>query len=459
MYNETICAIATGITNSGISIIRVSGENALSIVDSVFVNPLKKHTLSSKESHTVSYGFLLDGDEILDEVLVTYFKGPKSYTGEDTVEVNCHGGMYVTNKVLELIIKSGARLAQPGEFTKRAFLNGRIDLSKAEAVMDLISSESDMALKSSVSGLRGSIYEKIKDIRKKLIYEIAFIESALDDPEHISLDGYKDVLFKRINVIKESINNMISSYESGKVIKNGIRTVILGKPNVGKSSLLNALSGEDRAIVTDIAGTTRDIIEEKIRIGDVNIILVDTAGIRKTDDPVEKIGVDKALKSIDSAELIIFVIDSSIPLDSDDMDIIKIIKDRKSIIVYNKSDLEPKVDFENLTEYFDRNYIVSFSSVENKGIEALGNKIKNMFIQEGLNPSNEVIITSLRQKEALIESDVSLNHVIESIENDMPEDFYSIDLMSAYSYLGNIIGEELSDDLVNEIFSKFCMGK
>lgn len=459
-YNDTICAIATAPATSGISIVRVSGPNAISIVDSIFVNSFQKHILSTKESHTISYGFLLDGGKIIDEVLVSVFKAPRSYTAEDTVEINCHGGIFVTNKVLETVVKSGARLALPGEFTKRAFLNGRIDLTKSEAVMDLISSESEVSLKTSISQLRGSLYSSVKDMRDKIIYEIAFIESALDDPEHISLNGYKEKLSIIVNNINDKLNSLITSFDNGRIIREGISTVILGKPNAGKSSLFNALTGYDRAIVTDIEGTTRDIIEEKIILGDVTLRIMDTAGIRDTKDIVEKIGVDRALKMADDAELIIFVIDSSRKLDDNDVRILNYIKDRQALILYNKVDLESLVSVDEISKYCKNDIIRCSMNNDNiLGISELTSKVNELFNISKIRSSNEIVITNLRQKEALFNAFIALNNVKMSLDNDMPEDFLSIDLMSAYTYLGSVIGEEVSDDLVNEIFSKFCMGK
>lgn len=459
MLNDTICAIATALSNSGISIIRVSGQDAVEIVDSIFVNPSYKHILKSKESHTISYGFLLDGEEIIDEVLVSYFKGPKSFTSEDTVEINCHGGVFVTNKILDLVVKKGARLALPGEFTKRAFLNGRLDLSKAEAVMDLIASESNLSLKSSVSQLRGSVYDKIKELRELIIYEIAFIESALDDPEHISLDGYSDRLLEKINDIEKNIEKLLRSHNNGRLVKDGIRTVIVGKPNAGKSSLLNVLSGFDRAIVTDIEGTTRDIIEEKITLGNINLLVVDTAGIRETEDVVESIGVKYAIEYAENADLILYVVDSSKALDENDMNIITMLKNKKSIVLLNKQDLESKVDYDELVKLVPDSLIIKTSMLNELGIEELEDSIMNMFTLKEIDSSNEVMITNERHKEALSLALSSISQVKNSIELGLPEDFYSIDLMSAYASLGSIIGEEVSDDLVNEIFSKFCMGK
>lgn len=459
MTKDTIAAIATPLSNSGIGIIRVSGKDALSIVDSIFVNPKKKHILSSMESHTISYGFLLDGDDFLDEVLVSYFKGPKSFTAEDTVEINCHGGIFVLKKALSLVINAGARLAEPGEFTKRAFLNGRIDLSKAEAVMDVIASESELSLKSSVSQLRGSLLNEIKDIRKSVLFEIAFIESALDDPEHISLDGYNEKLLSVVKDMSNRIKKLINTADNGRLIKDGINTVILGKPNAGKSSLLNLLSGYERAIVTDIAGTTRDVIEEKIKLDDINLCLVDTAGIRDTDDVVESIGVKKALEYADDADLILYVVDSSVDLDENDYNIISLLKDKKAIILYNKSDLEAKVSVEKLISLSENKNIIKTSATKNEGLDEFKKLINEMFIEGKIDCNDEIIITNLRHKEALSDALNSMMLVLKSINDDMPEDFYSIDLMNAYSSLGKIIGEEVDDDLVNEIFSKFCMGK
>ena len=460
MLNDTICAIATAPSNSGISIIRVSGQNALDIVDLLFVNPSHKHILKSIESHTISYGFLLDGNEVVDEVLVSFFKGPKSFTAEDTVEINCHGGIFVTNRILDLVISKGARLAQPGEFTKRAFLNGRIDLTKAEAVMDLISSTSNLSLQTSISQLRGSIYNQIKSIRSDIIFEIAFIESALDDPEHYTLDEeYHQKLHAKLSSIIEITKNLINSSENGRIIKGGIRTVILGKPNAGKSSILNLLAQTDRAIVTDIAGTTRDVIEEQIKLGSISLSVFDTAGIRNTDDKVESIGVDRALNIAQEADLILFVVDSSVNLDENDYRIIDYIKDKKVIVLINKSDLNSVISKEEIEKYFDNVAFVSTSAVLQTGISQLEDVIKNMFSLNEIDSSNEVVITSLRHKEALVNALNSLNQVMNSLNNNMSEDFYSVDLMDAYSYYGSIIGEEISDDLVNEIFEKFCMGK
>lgn len=460
MKTDTIAAIATAMSHSGIGIIRVSGKDSIEIVNNIFRNKNDNMVLNTYKANTIHYGFISDNNEILDEVMVSIMKSPNSFTTEDTVEINCHGGILVMNRILGLVIKNGARLAEPGEFTKRAFLNGRIDLSEAEAVMDIISSENEIALKNSVRQLKGSVYNKISKLREEIIYEIAFIESALDDPEHINLDGYPEQLAKKVSQLICDLNKLLSTVENGKIIKEGINTVIVGKPNAGKSSLLNILAGEERAIVTDIAGTTRDILEENIKIHGINLNVIDTAGIRTTEDVIEKIGVEKAKKYTKEADLIIYVVDSSSPIDENDIEIMKLIQNKKSIILYNKSDLEPKISVDELKENLQDNVIIiKTSTKENTGIEEFENAVKDLFLNKEIYDDNEIFITNMRHKEALQEAYESLIQVNKSLEDNMPEDFYSIDLMSAYSSLGKIIGEEVEDDLVNEIFSKFCMGK
>ena len=460
MNTYTIAAIATAMSNSGIGIIRVSGNESIEIVDHVFRNSKKENSLKRYKSHTIHYGFIYDENKILDEVMVSVFKSPHSFTTEDTVEINCHGGILVLQKILELLIKNGARLAEPGEFTKRAFLNGRIDLSEAEAVMDVISSQNEMALQSSVKQLQGSVSDKVKELRSEIIYEIAFIESALDDPEHISLDGFTERLENKIEFLSSSVDKLLSTAENGKMIREGIRTVIVGKPNAGKSSLLNLLAGEEKAIVTEIAGTTRDIIEENINLKGIHLHIIDTAGIRKSDDVVEQIGVEKAKKYTADADLVIYVIDSSVPLDQNDYDIMEMIREKKCIILFNKTDMESLVSFDDLKDKTDDSHImIKISAKENTGIDDFEKAVEKMFFQGKIRENDEVMITNMRHKEALLEVKESLLQVKKSLDAGMPEDFYSIDLMSAYQSLGRIIGEETSEDLVNEIFSKFCMGK
>lgn len=458
MTSDTIAAIATALTNSGIGIIRVSGNEAFDIVDRIFRPKNKRKKLKEEKTYTVHYGHIQDGDEIIDEVLAIIMRGPHSYTAEDTVEIDCHGGVLVMKKILETVIKYGARMAEPGEFTKRAFLNGRIDLSQAEAVIDVINSKNNYALKSSVSQLSGSMSKKVKELREKLLFEIAFIESALDDPEHISLDGYPEKLKVTVNDMQEELNRAISTFDSGRVLSEGIRTVILGKPNAGKSSLMNVLVGEERAIVTDIAGTTRDTLEENIRLHGISLNIVDTAGIRETEDVVEKIGVDKARANADDADLLIYVVDGSCPLDENDYQIMNLIEGRKSIVLLNKTDLEMVLTPEEIKEKTGKE-VVAVSAKEQRGIDFLEEKIKELFLSGEIDFNDEVMITNVRHKTAMSEALKSLSLVKQSIEDQMPEDFYSIDLMNAYEQLGTIIGESLEDDLVNEIFNKFCMGK
>ena len=458
MTSDTIAAIATALTNSGIGIIRVSGNEAFDIVDRIFRPKNKRKKLKEEKTYTVHYGHIQDGDEIIDEVLAIIMRGPHSYTAEDTVEIDCHGGVLVMKKILETVIKYGARMAEPGEFTKRAFLNGRIDLSQAEAVIDVINSKNNYALKSSVSQLSGSMSKKVKELREKLLFEIAFIESALDDPEHISLDGYPEKLKVTVNDMQEELNRAISTFDSGRVLSEGIRTVILGKPNAGKSSLMNVLVGEERAIVTDIAGTTRDTLEENIRLHGISLNIVDTAGIRETEDVVEKIGVEKARANADDADLLIYVVDGSCPLDENDYQIMNLIEGRKSIVLLNKTDLEMVLTPEEIKEKTGKE-VVAVSAKEQRGIDLLEEKIKELFLSGEIDFNDEVMITNVRHKTAMSEALKSLSLVKQSIEDQMPEDFYSIDLMNAYEQLGTIIGESLEDDLVNEIFNKFCMGK
>ena len=464
MKTDTIAAVATAMTNSGIGIIRVSGEDSISIVHSVFVNKQNQKCLNTYKSHTIHYGYIIEKNgTTVDEVMVSIMKAPYSYTMEDVVEINCHGGIFIIQKIMDIVIDAGARIAQPGEFTKRAFLNGRIDLTKAEAVMDLISSQSSYALKSSVNQLKGNIYEKIKELREKIIYEIAFIESALDDPEHISTEGYPEKLEKVVDNILKELTEMIRTFDNGKIIKEGIQVVILGKPNAGKSSLLNKLLGEDKAIVTDIAGTTRDVLEEFINLDGIGIHIVDTAGIRDTSDEVEKIGVGRAKNKALDADLILYVVDSSKELDENDDEIINLMSHKKSVILLNKSDLNTvvsKKDIENICKDFKENCVIlNTSMTEDEDLKELEKTIKDMFIYGKIDRNEEVTITNIRHKEALEEAKDSLMMVKESLINEMPEDFYSIDLMNAYAALGRVIGEEVGEDLVNEIFSKFCMGK
>ena len=457
MKTDTIAAIATAMSNSGIGIVRLSGEEAVSIVDKIFVMRNQKK-LVDMPTHTIHYGHIKDGDEIIDEVMVLLMKGPKCYTREDTVEIDCHGGVYVVKRVLETVLKNGARPAEPGEFTKRAFLNGRIDLSQAESVIDIIHSKNEFALKSSLSQLSGVVSNKIKDIRATILHEIAFIETALDDPEHISIDGYGEKLAVIVNDAISKVQVLLKNSDNGKLLKEGISTVIVGKPNAGKSSLLNTLVGEERAIVTDIAGTTRDVLEEQINLNGIILNVIDTAGIRETDDVVEKIGVNKAKKYLEQADLVFYVVDTSTTLDENDFEIMEMLKNRQAIILLNKSDLTPLTTAEEISKHVDKK-MIQISAKEQSGIDEFEDTIKEMFFTGEVSFNDEVYITNIRHKNSLQETLSSLQLVLRSIEDEMPEDFYSIDLMNAYEELGTIIGEAVEDDLVNEIFSKFCTGK
>lgn len=481
LQNDTIAAIATGLTDSGIGIIRISGVEAVNVGNSMFRTPKGKASLADAESHVMQYGYVVDyfcierscieknadwKSFIVDEVMAVVMRAPRSFTGEDTVELHCHGGILVMQKILGIALKCGARLADPGEFTKRAFLNGKMDLSEAEAVMDVIQSQNEYALTSSVNQLRGNLSKAVKKIRDEILYETAFIESALDDPEHISLDGYSERLSYKIENLIDKIKKMIDTADNGRLIKEGISTVIVGKPNAGKSSLLNLLLGEERAIVTDIAGTTRDVLQEHIMFHGISLNIIDTAGIRETDNAVEKIGVDRAKQHAMGADLIVYMVDGSVPLDGNDREILSLFSDKKLVILLNKSDLRNVVTLDRLHKFLDDVLpdrvdiaIIKTSMKSEDGIEQFENVIRKMFFDGEILSHQEVVITNIRHKEALQNAYESMLLVRKSIQSGMGEDFFSIDLMDAYSALGRIIGEEVDDDLIEEIFSRFCMGK
>ena len=394
---------------------------------------------------------------MVDEVLVMAMRAPRTYTGEDTIEIDCHGGVLAMKKVLETVLKNGAIIAEPGEFTKRAFLNGRIDLSQAEAVMDVIQSKNEYSLKNSVGQLKGSVRKTVQQIREKLLYHIAYIESALDDPEHYDLTGYSEELEQIVAEEKEKIQELLKTAGDGKIIQEGIRTVILGKPNAGKSSLLNLLLGEDRAIVTDIAGTTRDVLEEMINVGGIPLNIIDTAGIRDTDNVIEQIGVEKSKTLAMEADLVLLMFDGSRELTDEDRELIKLTENKKSIVLVNKLDLEQKIDtdeLEKLTGGF-----INISVKADKGVEKLYDAIKSMFIKGDINVDNQVLISGERNKASLVKAKNSLENVIETIANGMPEDFMIMDLTDAYEALGEISGETLEEDIIDRIFSEFCLGK
>ena len=461
MSQDTIVAAASAMSNAGIGIIRISGEDAFTIMDRIFRSKDRNKRMLEQPSYTIHYGHIYDErGELLDEVIILLMKGPHSYTAEDTVEVDCHGGVLVMRRILELIIRQGARPAEPGEFTQRAFLNGRLDLSQAEAVMDVIQAGNQLALDSSLHQLKGSVSSRIRSFREQILYESAFLESALDDPEHISLDGYGDKLSRVLKDLIKQMDAMIDTFENGKIIKEGIKTVILGKPNAGKSSLLNALLREERAIVTEIAGTTRDVLEEQLCLNGFSLKLLDTAGIRTTEDVVEKIGVDRAKEQARDADLILYVVDSSCMLDQNDEEILKLLQHKKVIIVLNKSDLPSAVSREILEERIGVEYdVVTLSSEKREGIDLLEESIRDLFYKGSISFNDEFMLTNIRHKNALTEAKSALLRVQDSINAGMPEDFYTIDLMDSYTSLGYILGEEMSEDLIQEIFSKFCTGK
>ncbi len=472
---DTICAIATGMGNAGIGIIRLSGDEAFSIAEKVFRG---KKNIEAMKSYEAAYGNIIsvEDGEIIDEVIVLKMKAPHTYTTEDTVEINCHGGMVVLRRVMYELLKQGARTAEPGEFTKRAYLGGRIDMSQAEAVIDVINAKSELALKSSERELRGELKEKINSMREKLLYHTAYIESALDDPENYSLEGYSERLLTDVQDILNEVERLIKSSDSGRLIKEGIKTAIVGRPNAGKSSVLNMLLGEERAIVTDIAGTTRDTLEESVNIDGMILNLIDTAGIRNTEDKVEKIGVKKAVENINDADLVLYIIDGSEELCEEDKDIIDKISGKKVVTLINKNDLEIKLDMERLLKLLEEASIVTengsasdtdtkyknilyISAAKSDGKKELSELLKEMFFNSEIGYNDELYITNQRHKEAFMDARESLLLVRKSIEDGMEEDFFTIDLLSAYESLGLIIGEALRDDLADKIFSEFCMGK
>ena len=472
---DTVAAIATAMSEAGIGIIRISGPDAAAIGPKLYRTPKKNKTdISQWRPGTIRFGYIVETDgsgkeNLIDEVMLSWMKSPHSYTTEDTVEINTHGGMFLMNRILELVLKAGARMAEPGEFTKRAFLGGRIDLARAEAVMDLISSRNEFARKTSAAQLEGAVSAKIRELREKILYEIAFIESALDDPENYTLEGYTDKLMDTCLSLETEMKNLLSHAEEGRILKEGIRTAIVGRPNVGKSSLLNRLAGEERAIVTEIEGTTRDTLSETVRLGGVLLHLTDTAGIRQTQDKVEQIGVHRAQQALDQADLILFVIDSSRELSPEDASIAeritaKMEEGTKCILLMNKTDLSSETSEEDVRDLFrSRNKecppLLFCSLQTGEGMDELGAFVSGLFHTGEIAEKNEIFLTNLRHKDAVKEALESICLVKDSIESGMSEDFFSIDLMNAYRVLGTILGEAVEDDLVEEIFSKFCMGK
>ena len=452
---DTIAAIATPMSESGIGIVRLSGEDAIEIADKVFRG---RRALKEEKTYTIHYGHVVEDGEVIDEVLVMLMRAPKSFTGEDTVEFDCHGGVLVVQRVLEALLRAGANLAEPGEFTKRAFLNGKRDLAQAEAVIDIIEAKNTYALQSGMRQLQGSLTEKISNLRAKILEEIAFIEAALDDPEHYSLEHYPKTLKKKLAPWIEEISVLIRSYTDGVVMKEGIDTVILGRPNAGKSSLLNLLAKKERAIVTDIAGTTRDTLTEHIKMAGISLNITDTAGIRQSEDVVEQIGVSKAKMAAEDADLVLCVLDGLEELSEDDREILQSIQNKKAIVLVNKSDKETVLHLDKVREH-TAHKVIAFSAKEGTGSKEMEDAIKEMFYHGKINFNDQVYVTNIRHKECLEEAKDSLEMVLQSIAEGQPEDFFSIDLLNAYELLGSITGETVEDDVVNEIFSKFCMGK
>lgn len=459
-YQDTIAAIATSSKDGSISVIRVSGTQSLGIVSEIFFNKnMKLIDLSACETHTIQYGYICrEQGEILDEVLVLIMKGPRSYTAEDVVEIQCHGGYMVCQIILELLMEKGARIAEPGEFTKRAFLNRRIDLSQAESVMDLIQAKSDIAIKNSISQLRGSVKRKIVELRDMLLEDIAFLEAALDDPEHISLEEFPSRMREHTLFLKNELEHLLQNSQNGQLIKEGIKTAIVGKPNVGKSSFLNCILRSERAIVTDIPGTTRDTLEEEVRIGSTLFRFIDTAGIRESEDTIENIGIEKAKKEMRQADLVICIIDSGSELQEEDLYVLRQAEDCPGVILYNKVDLPTVTDISMIPSYENKK-IISFSAVTGEGLDELEYYINELFIENRIHYNDEIYITNARQKESLADALESIGQLWNSIEMEMPEDLYSIDMMNAYETLGKIIGETVEDDIIDRIFKDFCMGK
>jgi len=472
MHTKTIASIASGM-GGGIGVIRISGDDAMTIAGKIFrkrsqidlSSECEKEDVQSDDkffektdTHTIHYGFIVDEGKVVDEVMVLVMKKPNSYTREDVIEIDSHGGPFIVKKILETVLKNGAALAEPGEFTKRAFFNGRIDLAQAEAVMKLISSENNYALDSALSQLEGNLSKYIEDIRQDILYDMGYIEAALDDPEHYDLGKFRFELRDKLERDKDKLNELVEHFDDGRMKSEGINTVIVGKPNAGKSSLMNLLLDQERAIVTNVAGTTRDILEERVKLGDVILNLVDTAGIHETDDVVENIGVNKAIEYADKCDFIIYVVDSSEKLDDADFQIIDILQQKKGVILMNKSDLNPVTTADDIKKRLDWECI-TFSNETKQGMKELEDYVNNSFLDGDISFNDQVHLTGIRHKEAVMAAIESIDAVLQAIDDEMPEDFFTIDMMDAYKGLGLINGETASEDLVNKIFKEFCMGK
>ena len=456
--DDTIAAIATAPGEGGIGIIRISGEKSLQVAQSIFKSKSGK-MIKDYNARTLIYGTVVDNEKVIDEVLVAYMKGPNSYTAEDVIEINCHGGFISVKKILELILSKGVRLAEAGEFTKRAFLNGRIDLSQAEAIIDVIKSKTDMAHEVAQSQLEGSLAKKIKDLRMNVTEVLAHLEVSIDFAEEDVEEITYQTLEEKALELRNEIKKLYDTAESGKILRDGLKTVIVGKPNVGKSSLLNSILGENRAIVTDIAGTTRDVIEEFVNIKGIPLKIVDTAGIRETEDVVEKIGVEKSRESFSTADLVIMVLDASRKLSEEDMEILESLKNKKTIVLLNKMDLEPQIELEKIEEFVNSEDIIKISALKHQGIEELQDKIEAMVYHGSVKNSSNLMITNSRHKDALFKAYESINDAISAIEHRMPYDFIEVDFKNIWDYLGYINGDTVREDLLDTIFANFCIGK
>ena len=456
--DDTIAAIATAPGEGGIGIIRISGYKSLQVAQSIFKSKSGK-MIKDYNTRTLIYGKIVDGEKVIDEALVAYMKGPNSYTAEDVIEINCHGGFISVKKILELILSKGVRLADAGEFTKRAFLNGRIDLSQAEAIIDVIKSKTDMAHEVAQNQLEGSLAKKIKDLRMNVTEVLAHLEVSIDFAEEDVEEITYQTLEEKAIELRNEIKKLYDTAESGKILRDGLKTVIVGKPNVGKSSLLNSILGENRAIVTDIAGTTRDVIEEFVNIKGIPLKIVDTAGIRETEDIVEKIGVEKSRESFSTADLVIMVLDASRKLSEEDMEILENLKNKKTIVLLNKMDLEPKIELEKVKEFVNSEDIIEISALKHQGIEQLQDKIESMVYHGSVKNSSNLMITNSRHKDALFKAYESINDAINAIDQRMPYDFIEVDFKNIWDYLGYINGDTVREDLLDTIFANFCIGK
>ena len=455
---STIVSISTAPGIGGIGIIRMSGDESFNILSKIF-KPKNNQKIEDIKGYTIKYGEIVDNKEIIDEVLVSYFKAPKSYTTENMCEINSHGGSIIVKKILEICLKNGAELAEPGEFTKRAFLNGRIDLAQAESVIDVINAKSEKEAKSSIKQLEGALSKEIKEIKQEILDVLVNIEVTIDYPEYDTPDVQKKEIQEMLESVKQRLSKLEESFDNGKIIKEGIKTAIIGKPNAGKSSLLNAILKENRAIVTDIEGTTRDTIEECITVKGIPLKLVDTAGIRDAKDEVEKIGIQKSIEEAKNADLVIAIFDSSKELSKEDIEILELIKERPAIILLNKSDLISKIDENDVILKGIKANIIKISAKNKNGIEDLYEKIAEMFSLDEINLDNEVLITNIRHKNIISKAIENVKKANEAINTDMPIDIITIYIKEIMEDLGEITGEYVTEDIINEIFSKFCLGK